>query len=753
MRITLLIFNIFFLWQGSFAAQNEPNFSKISSTSLDSIYRHYKIISTQLGWEEAAKKTLQDMRLNPQFSDAVASCADGLYNRSVREQNALMQLSSLFMRCLIADQNYSDLNTILTLSKEAHKVAKSIDPCEEINMQRYLAELMGNPKYKKQEESYSILHGLRKEAVENQCWKSLIYIFLNQSDILSTNFYDIQESLMLKLEAVDLAKKHIPNSLEHAFATSECGKAYYHAYAIPEAIFHWKNALSMYENLPEKRTSDLIRVNNDLGLAYSNINQFDTAEYYYDRAYAIAQKYKNELWIGLIQGNRSYLLAMKGNTSAAIDYLKNDLAISIKAHETESAAATSLELLRLYLDNKIPSEAKTYLDTSKYLLTKALNDKPYSSGFGVNRSWLKYYKALAQYYSMINKPDSAVSAYKIFIKLNDSINGSNKFRELALRATLQYRLKHEVSSRQEKESENLVLIKQSEYKTNMMIALVITVLIIGGFAFLLYRSKEDLKVLLHDLHQQKEKVENQREALKNVTLDLKHSNEELSRINQLKDKLFSLVAHDLRAPLNTVKGVLTLFKDQDISEESLKNYVPQMEENVGETLNMLDNLLNWAKSQLDGYKIKPQQVELNELVKQNFKLMAAEADKKDVKFINNLSVSLQATADKEMINLVIRNLIHNAIKFTVPGDRIVVDGAYLNNEVILNISDTGIGMTEEQLNNILAKKMNTTLGTANERGTGLGLQLCFDFVKMNQGKIEIHSRKGQGTVFSIYLPL
>lgn len=225
-----------------------------------------------------------------------------------------------------------------------------------------------------------------------------------------------------------------------------------------------------------------------------------------------------------------------------------------------------------------------------------------------------------------------------------------------------------------------------------------------------------------------------------------------NKINQLKDKLFSLVAHDLRSPLNTLKGVMTLFKGGDINEESLKSFVPQIEENVGETLNMLDNLLNWAKSQLEGFHIKPQQFELNELIHQNFRLMISEANKKDIKLINNLSIKLLTKADKEMINLVIQNLLHNAIKFTLPGDRIVVDGAYLNQFVMLTISDTSVGMTEEQIQQVMSKAMNSTTGTANERGTGLGLPLCFDFVEMNHGKLEVHSRKGKGTVFSIYLP-
>jgi signal transduction histidine kinase len=133
--------------------------------------------------------------------------------------------------------------------------------------------------------------------------------------------------------------------------------------------------------------------------------------------------------------------------------------------------------------------------------------------------------------------------------------------------------------------------------------------------------------------------------------------------------------------------------------------------------------------------------------------MASEARKKDVYMVNNLSGSLMVNADKEMINLVVRNLIHNAIKFTQPGDRIVADGAIIGNEVTLNLSDTGIGMTEEQLKNIFSRKMTTTNGTANEKGTGLGLQLCLDFIQMNKGKMEVHSRKGQGSVFSISLPV
>lgn len=751
--IILLIFNTFFFSPLESRAENESKLPQVSSASIDSVYKLFEHWRDEHNWTNASFKTLQELRLNKTFNTSIGSTVDALYNRSVRNKDVTMQLSCIFLKCLIADQNYNDLNTVYSLSDEAYRLAAQLSVCDEINIRRFIAEIIGNPKYKKQKESYAIYQKLKYEATQKKCWSNLVSIYLNESDLINANFYDVQESLILKLQAVDIASRHIPNSYDHAFAISECGKAYFHAYAIQEAISCWKIAEKMYHKLNLSHFGDLIRINNDLALAYTNLKNADSADYYFTKAFNLAVKANSELWKGIIQGNRGSLMSLRGNYEDSKKLLRNDFDISLRAHEIESSSATALQLAIIYLKEKKLIEAKTYLDTARLLLDRALTEKPYSSGFGVNRSWLTYYKSLGQYYKLNKEYSKSVDAYQTFITFNDSLNGAQKYRELALKATLQHQLKNEVLTRKEKEDENQALIKQSEYKSKLMLALLALMVVVAGFAFLLYRSKEDLKKAISDLKEQKEKIENQQEALKLITIDLKKSNEELSRLNHLKDKLFSLVAHDLRSPLNTLRSVMTLFKDGDITEDSLKTFVPQIEENVGETLNMLDNLLNWAKSQLDGFKVKPQHFEINELVIQNFKLMASEANKKDVKLINNLTISIKTKADKEMINLVLRNLIHNAIKFTHPGDRIVVDGANLDQEILINLSDTGVGMTEEQLIHINEKRMSSTLGTANERGTGLGLQLCFDFIKLNGGKIEVHSRKGQGTVFSIYLPL
>lgn len=240
---------------------------------------------------------------------------------------------------------------------------------------------------------------------------------------------------------------------------------------------------------------------------------------------------------------------------------------------------------------------------------------------------------------------------------------------------------------------------------------------------------------------------------KNYEEQLENQKEELTELNQLKDKMFSIVSHDFRSPLRSLKGALSLYLQGMISHKEMKSLAFVLMEKLNATSNMLDNLLNWARNQLQGIHTNPEIIDLNELVKENIELIQPLAEKKQISLKGEFKKSVRAYADEEMIRLVLRNLISNAVKFSGEGDKVWLEVSENKDHVIISIHDQGIGIDKEQQEHLFKASAKSTLGTANEKGMGLGLILCKEFVKKNGGKLWVESEEGKGSSFYFTLQI
>jgi signal transduction histidine kinase len=227
----------------------------------------------------------------------------------------------------------------------------------------------------------------------------------------------------------------------------------------------------------------------------------------------------------------------------------------------------------------------------------------------------------------------------------------------------------------------------------------------------------------------------------------------LVALNQLKDRIFSIVAHDLRSPLINITDMVKLIGDEAITEKEFRMFLPQLSKSLNYTSGLLDNLLHWSKSQLNGEVINPVVVDIRNIVQHEILYYQARAIEKGIKLQHSIEEATPVEADVEMIQLVIRNLVGNAVKFCSTGDTITLSASYNNlNEVVIRIRDTGSGMKPDTVERLFLPQTFTTRGTNNEQGTGLGLQLCKDFVEKNNGKIWATSEWGKGSDFYFTLP-
>ena len=229
--------------------------------------------------------------------------------------------------------------------------------------------------------------------------------------------------------------------------------------------------------------------------------------------------------------------------------------------------------------------------------------------------------------------------------------------------------------------------------------------------------------------------------------------EELQKLNQLKDRIFSIMAHDLRGPLLNLAEVLKMTSDDTISAEEFKELSPTLTKDISYTTDLLENILHWSRSQLKGYGINQEIFDLKKLINSEVNYHLKAASVKKIEIVQQLTDDLVAYADLLMMQIVIRNLIINAIKFCHENCRINIVASYINEEYIgLQIQDNGVGIALENIQKIFNGENFSSRGTQNEKGTGIGLMVCWDFMERNEGSITIESELGKGTLFKLQIP-
>ncbi len=226
---------------------------------------------------------------------------------------------------------------------------------------------------------------------------------------------------------------------------------------------------------------------------------------------------------------------------------------------------------------------------------------------------------------------------------------------------------------------------------------------------------------------------------------------ELAELNGVKDKLFSIVAHDLRAPLYGLRHLFSSMQQTCLPAEEIKTRLPHVLNDVNYTISLMENLLHWSKSQMHASVVYPTNLQLDALIGETVRLLHQQALAKNI-FVENAATGMhQAVADKEMISLVLRNLLSNAIKFTPAGGYVEVGIRETAGALRVYVQDSGAGLSPEVLKKIDADHFYTTTGTAYESGTGLGLKLCREFLAKNNSFLQIKS-SSEGSTFFFEMP-
>jgi signal transduction histidine kinase len=255
-----------------------------------------------------------------------------------------------------------------------------------------------------------------------------------------------------------------------------------------------------------------------------------------------------------------------------------------------------------------------------------------------------------------------------------------------------------------------------------------------------------------DLQHKNMQIQLQANKIKENASLLEKQKEELIELNALKNKLFSIISHDLKAPMYAMKNFFSEVQQNNMPVRELKKMIPSVVADLTYTTGLMDNLLQWAKAQMQSHTVYPQKVDIGKSIEETLNLLRRQSENKQIVIESDHAEGVYGFMDKDMLNLVLRNLVSNAIKFTPQKGNIKI-GVHENCTLVeVFVQDNGTGISPEALKKINGNDFYSTKGTASESGTGLGLKLCKEFMIRNGGQLYIESKPGKGSTFSFSLP-
>lgn len=254
------------------------------------------------------------------------------------------------------------------------------------------------------------------------------------------------------------------------------------------------------------------------------------------------------------------------------------------------------------------------------------------------------------------------------------------------------------------------------------------------------------------LHQQNLEINRQKEIIAEKAILLEEKSTELAELNSVKTKLFSIIAHDLRSPMYAMRNLFQNMHQQNTPAEEVKMIIPDVLMDLNYTIGLTENLLQWSKTQMQSSAPRPEELDIVKIINEVLHLLRLQAEAKQIYIQMKQQSAAHIFADKDMIHVVLRNLVSNAIKFTPQQGSIEIGVNELPGFVEIYVQDSGVGMSKEAMEKINQNNFYTTKGTSSESGTGLGLMLCKEFLQKNGGQMHIESEAGKGSVFSFTLP-
>jgi len=622
---------------------------------------------------------------------------------------------------------------------------KSFDYCLDHDLKQFIGDsqngigliLVEQQKYSEAIEMFENALVVAKE-VNDQLLQAFIYNNLGLIQLKISNF---PESLKYNLKAIEILESIGKESMTYSSLNNI---AYIHLknknYEKAIEVIHKSLNISSKSN----DVQNIIVAELQLGNAYNLTELRDSSLIYYSEALDRAEKIGSRKYIGMAHRQIGHVFEQEGLYDKALfHYQESFVNYKIQKYNTgEAVALISMAVCHTKLNNntkalELALQAHELIKLSEHKSTKK-----------------SVYETLEKVYKANHQIDSAYKYASLYHQIERSIYSEKKANELSKLET-QYNTKNQIKENKLLRAENQVQELKISHQKNILNYLIAFSALIGSLLFFALWQYRKQKLLSNALVEKNKQINQQKQKLDLLIEELHATVAQLGEVNATKDKFFSIIAHDLLNPFHVLLGFSNILKLQfdDMEDEEKKTMISDLFETANNTFALLENLLDWARSQKGLIEINENEFFAANLIDSVVKTQKGNAKAKDIELSIETIPSLCIRADEPTLHICLCNLVSNAIKFTPNKGQIRINAEQKNDVIEIAVSDSGLGMDEETQNKLFRiEKSFSTKGTNKEKGTGLGLILVKELVEKNQGRIFVESVLGKGSRFVIELP-
>lgn len=499
------------------------------------------------------------------------------------------------------------------------------------------------------------------------------------------------------------------------------------------AIDYNLKALTLFQQKNDKFR--LLNIYEQVGSMYERQNMLSKAFEYYSMALKVYREINNKTGEAAALINLARIQLAQGKTTQSIESYEQAYNLVTPLHILPLEVRSLIGLAKANTLNKEYEAANLQYRKAIVLAKKA----------GMKIELEEAYEGLSEVYKGLKDPGTSKAFRSLSAELKDSL-----FNDSILKRTSDLQLLYETEKKQaqielmaKEEKLQKLDLNQTKQVKNFFIALsVLLVLLIFVFVYFIRQNSSINKQLKKGMAELE---------LKNI--EIEKQSEQLQQLNQVKDRFFSIISHDLRNNLTTMKLYFDLVANANFKGESQQSLGKQVAGSVQNTIDLLENLLVWASGQIKGVLVEPKKVNIHKLAEENCQMLRSMAIQKNIQLQNDTDEDACIMADPNMVNLILRNLLSNALKFTPEGGNVSILSQEEDEFHQIIVIDNGVGIEAEKIPHLFTAHLNvSTQGTGNEKGTGLGLMLCKEFVEKNGGSIWVESEAGKGSSFYFTFP-
>ncbi len=605
----------------------------------------------------------------------------------------------------------------------------------------------------------------------DRCWSlreinSDSAIILGQQALQLAIQYDIKKELprlygfigVVQLHYLYKTKESIPylhraleyslqqkDSVQLAYSYNNLGDLYFLTGNIPLALKFSEYSLQIFNILNHSAGKSYAYVN--MGLVHREKKDFDLALEYFEKAKLLWKELGNELGMGSVTLEIARTYEAKGDLDVAMKYYQQSYQKSLGSNNVRYVAFCLSGMANIFYLKKEYDKAFEYYQKALKLnqerrhnfglvddyiglafiyahkkernkaeiaLHKALN---IANKLGLNTKILKTHKAFAELYQIVDDQSKAIESYNHFSLTYDSILSIQQF-EIVEEMQNRFMIRQALSETEQE-------LESRKFQESYLVIIIILMLIIAVVLYWRYQSQRKLNL-------------------------------QLAEINQTKDKLFSVISHDLKNPFNSLIGFSELLVEEsrEGDYQNTEMFADYIHQSSVEGMKLLTNLLDWSRSQIGAISYCPTPISFDRLFDELNSFFESKLQQYKIKIEFHNLIEEEVMADPDILRTILNNLISNAIKYTNEGGLIRLDAARTKSHVNIKVKDNGTGMSQEIMDGLFdnLKTTNSTQGLHKEQGTGLGLSICSELIRIHKGTIKVKSELGKGSTFEIEFP-